>query len=93
MSGSQRRQQRGFGFSNGPAEDTQAGREQSEMTAEEQEERRQQRRRQQMAAFQQQQMLLNMMRMVGGGMMGGYRGGFGGPFSMRGGFGRGPFMF
>ena len=93
MSGSQRQQQTGFGFSDGPAQDTEADRGESEMTAEEQEERRKQRRQQQMAALQQQQMLLNMMRMMGGGMMGGYRGGFGGPFGMRGGFRRGPFMF
>ena len=88
MTGHQRQQQRGFGFSNGPAKDAQASRDESEMTVEEQEARRRQRRQQQMAAFQQQQMLFNMMR-----MMGGYRGGFGGPFGMRGGFRRGPFMF
>ena len=93
MLGSQRQQQTGFGFSDGPAQDSEADRGDSEMTVEEQEERRRQRRQQQMAAFQQQQMLLNMMRMMGGGMMGGYRGGFGGPFGMRGGFRRGPFMF
>ena len=94
MSGSQRRQQTGFGFSEGPAQDMEAGRgDTDEMSAEEQEARRMQRRQQQMAAFQQQQMMLNLMRMMGGGMMGGYRGGFGSPFGMRGGFRRGPFMF
>ena len=93
MSGSQRQQQTGFGFSHGPAQRTEDGRGDSEMAAEDQEEHRRQRRQQQMAAFQQQQMLLGMMRMMGGGMMGGYRGGFGGPFGMRGGFRRGPFMF
>lgn len=94
MSGSQQRQQTGFGFSDGPAEDMEAGRHGTDgVTAEEQEARRMQRRQQQMAAFQQQQMMLNLMRMMGGGMMGGYRGGFGGPFGMRGGFTRGPFMF
>lgn len=93
MSGNQRQQQTGFGFSDGPAQDTEAGKGDSEMTGEEQEERRRQRRQQQMAAFQQQQMLLNMMRMMGGGMISGYRGGFGGPFGMRGGLRRGPFMF
>lgn len=91
MSGNQPRQQTGFGFSDGPAQDVEAGSGDSEMSDEEQEARRMQRRQQQMAAFQQQQMLLNMMRMMGGGMMGGYRGG--GPFGMRGGFRRGPFMF
>lgn len=94
MSGSQRQQQTGFGFSDGPAQDMEADKGDSDhMTAEEQEVRRMQRRQQQMAAFQQQQMLLNMMRIMGGGMMGGYRGGFGGPFGMRGGYRRGPFMF
>ena len=92
MSGSQRQQQTGFGFSDGPAQ-REDGRGDSEMAAEDQEEHRRQRRQQQMAAFQQQQMLLGMMRMMGGGVMGGYRGGFGGPFGMRGGFRRGPFMF
>ena len=85
MSGSQKQQQRGFGFSDGPADDA---RDESEMTDEEQEVLRRRRRQQQMAAMQQQQMLLNMMRMMGGGMV--YRGG---PFGRRGGFGRGPFMF
>lgn len=94
MSGSQQRQQTGFGFSDGPAEDMEAGRHGTgEVTAEEQEARRMQRRQQQMAVFQQQQMMLNLMRMMGAGMMGGYRGGFGGPSGMRGGFRRGPFMF
>lgn len=92
MQGNQRQQQRGFGFSDGPAKDAQAGRDESEMTTEEQEARSRRRRQQQMAAFQQQQMLFNIMRMMGGGM-GGHRGGFGGPFGIRGGFRRGPFMF
>lgn len=94
MSGSQRQQQRGFGFSDGPAQNSDRSRSdtrsESQLTPEEQEALRMRRRQQQMAAFQQQQMLFNMMHMMGGGMMGG---GFGGPFGRRGGFRRGPFMF
>lgn len=93
MSGTQHRQQSGFGFSDGPAATSDSRAPETEMTPEEQEEHRRHRKQQQMAAFQQQQMLFNMVRMMGGGMMGGYRGGFGGPFGMRGGFRRGPFMF
>ncbi len=95
MSGTQRHQQGGFGFSDGPPDnsDSSSFGSENELSAEEQEALRRRRKQQQMAAFQQQQMLFNMMRMMGGGMMGGYRGGFGGPFGMRGGFRRGPFMF
>ena len=88
MTGSQHQQQKGFGFSDGPAEGNPDRRGQAELTEEEQEALRQRRQQQQMAAWQQQQMLLNMMRMMGGG----YRG-FGSPFGRRGGFRRGPFMF
>ncbi|DBA99977.1 TPA: Protein kinase, variant 2 [Trebouxia sp. C0004] len=90
MSGTQRQQQGGFGFSDGPPENSDSTNSGSEDELKQEEALRRRRRQQQMAAFQQQQMLFNMMRMMGGGMMGGYRGGFGG---MRGGFRRGPFMF
>lgn len=95
MSGTQRQQQGGFGFSDGPPENSDGSSfgSENDLSAEEQEAMRRRRKQQQMAAFQQQQMLFSMMRMMGGGMMGGYRGGFGGPFGMRGGFRRGPFMF
>ena len=92
MSGGQLQQQTGFGFSEGPAQDTKAATASCATAAEDQEEHMRQRRQQQMAALQQQQMF-NMMRMMGGGIMGSYRGGFGGPFGIRGGFRRGPFMF
>lgn len=90
MSGSQRQQQTGFGFSDGPAS-ADSARDEGELTDEERQALRRRRQQQQMAAFQQQQMLLNMMRMMamGGGMMSGYRG----PFGRRGVLRRGPFMF
>lgn len=95
MSGNQKQQQGGFGFSDSPAQD--AVRDVSdgaELTEDEREAMRKQRRQQQMAAFQQQQMVFNMLRMMGGGMGGGMmgRGGFRRPYGMRGGFG-GPFGF